>query len=90
MPRPRIPRRLRFNPSVLYFKPRGIPLQHLEEVVLQHDEVEALKLHDVDGLDQVQAAQKMKISQPTFGRTLNSAHQKIATAIISGQAIRIE
>lgn len=90
MPRPRKPRCLRFRPGVNYFKPIGIPLRHLDEVVLEHDEIEALKLHDVDGLDQIGAAKKMKISQPTFGRILDSAYKKIANALIKGKAIRIE
>jgi len=90
MPRPRKPRCLRFRPGVNYFKPVGIPLRHLDEVVLEHDEIEALKLHDVDGLDQIGAAKKMKISQPTFGRILDSAYKKIANALIKGKAIRIE
>lgn len=84
------PRRLRFKPGVYYFKPVGIPLRHLDEVVLEHDEVEALKLHDVDKLEHIVAAKKMKISQPTFGRILDSAYKKIADAIITGKAIRIE
>lgn len=90
MPRPRKPRCLRFKPGVNYFKPVGIPLRHLDEVVLGHDEIEALKLHDVDGLDQIGAAKKMKVSQPTFGRILDSAYKKIANALIKGKAIRIE
>jgi predicted DNA-binding protein (UPF0251 family) len=90
MPRPKIPRRLRFNPEVFYFKPQGIPLRGLEEIVLLADELEALKLHDVDNLEQIQAAEKMKISQPTFARILDRAYKKIAKAIIIGMAIRIE
>jgi len=90
MPRPRIPRCLRFRPNVYYFKPQGIPLRMLEEVALLSDELEAIKLHDVDGLEQIDAAKKMNISQPTFGRILNSAYKKISEAIISGKAIRIE
>jgi len=90
MPRPRIPRRLRFNPNVLYFKPRGVPLTELEEVILLLDELEALKLYEVDELDQTQAAERMKISQPTFARILRSAHRKITQALIFGKAIRIE
>ena len=90
MPRPKIPRHLRFKPDTYYFKPRGIPLRDLKEVVLLPDEIEALKLHDVDGLDQVEAAGKMKISQPTIARTLNKAYRKIAKALIYGKAIRIE
>jgi len=87
--RPRIKRCLRFRPRVSYFKPRGIPMRHLEEVVLLADELEAVKLYDVDGLDQTQAASKMKISQPTFARILDSSRKKISQAIIKGKAIRI-
>lgn len=90
MSRPRIPRRLQFKPDVYYFKPRGIPLRQLEEVVLLPDELEALKLYEVDALEQTEAAGKMKISQPTFARLLASANKKIAEAIINGKAIRIE
>ena len=90
MSRPKKPRFLRFKPDVYYFKPRGIPLRILEEVVLLPDEVEALKLHDVDGVEQTQAAAKMKISQPTYARILNKAYKKIAQALIKGKAIKIE
>ena len=90
MPRPRIPRCLRFKPNTYYFKPQGIPLRELEEVVLLPDELEALKLHDVDGLEQIAASEKMKISQPTFARLLGSANKKVAQAIIKGKAIKIE
>ena len=90
MPRPRVPRCLRFKPPVYYFKPQGIPLRFLEEIVLFPDELEALKLYEVDGLAQTAAAKKMKISQPTFARILESANKKIAQAIIAGKAIRIE
>jgi len=89
MVRPKNPRCLRFNPEVLYFKPRGIPMSILEEEELFHDELEALKLHDVDGLDQVEAAKKMNISQPTFGRILDKAYKKIVIAIVKGKAIKI-
>jgi len=90
MTRPRKIRRLRFSPSVYYYKPRGIPLSGLDEVVLERDELEALKLHDVDELEQIDAAKKMEISQPTFGRIIDRAYKKIARAIIEGKAIRIE
>ncbi len=62
----------------------------LEEVVLRPDELEALKLYEIDGLNQIMAAKKMKISQPTLARLLDSANKKIAQAIITGKAIRIE
>jgi predicted DNA-binding protein (UPF0251 family) len=81
---------VRFNPDVIYFKPQGIPLRMLEEVVLRADELEALKLYEVDGLEQTQAAEKMKISQPTFARILDSANKKVAEALVKGKAIRFE
>ena len=90
MSRPRIPRCVRFNPGVNYFKPQGIPLRLLEEVVLKSDELEAIKLYEIDGLEQTSAAGKMKISQPTFARILDSAMKKIAEALVRGKAIRIE
>ena len=89
MPKHKIPRCVCFNPGVIYFKPQGIPLRLLEEIVLMPDEVEALKLYEVDGLEQTKAAKKMEISQPTFARILASANKKIAEAIIKGKAIRI-
>ncbi|HAU99388.1 MAG: hypothetical protein UX04_C0006G0013 [Microgenomates group bacterium GW2011_GWF2_45_18] len=90
MPRHKLPRFIRFNPNVYYFKPQGIPMRILEEIVLFSDELEALKLYEIDGLKQIQAATKMKISQPTFARILGTAHKKITEAIIRGKAIRIE
>lgn len=64
-------------------------MRQLEEVCLQPDELEALKLYDLDEWDQTAAAEKMKISQPTFARILASAHKKVAEAIIKGKAIQI-
>jgi len=89
MPKHKIPRCVCFNPGVTYFKPQGIPLRLLEEVILMPDEVEALKLYEVDGLEQTEAAEKMEISQPTFARILASANKKVSEAIIKGKAIRI-
>ena len=64
-------------------------MRFLEEVVLEPDELEALKLYEVDGLDQIGSAEKMKISQPTCDRVIGSAHKKIAEAIVLGKAIKI-
>jgi len=64
-------------------------MRFLEEIVLAPDELEALKMYEVDELEQIQAAAKMKISQPTFARILGSAQKKIAEAIIRGKAIKI-
>ncbi len=90
MARPKKIRLLRGIPKVKYFKPKGIPLSILEEVCLTHDEFEAIKLYHVKNLQQIQAAQQMNISQPTFARTLCYAHKKIANALVNGLAIKIE
>lgn len=90
MPRPKKKRCLAFVPGVFYFKPQGVPLRQLEEIVLLPDEMEALKLHEHDCLNQTEAAAKMQISQPTFARILGSAYRKIASALIEGKAIRLE
>ena len=89
MPRPIKPRRVLFNPGVVYFKPRAVPLSMLEEVDLSIDELETLRLCDLKDLEQKKAAKKMKISQSTLQRTLTSARKKIAQALIEGKAIKI-
>lgn len=90
MPRPRLRRRLQFKPSVYYYKPTGVPIRQLEEVILFREEMEALKLKDCDGLEQIKAAEKMNTSQSTFQRILFSARTKVADAIVKGKALRIE
>jgi predicted DNA-binding protein (UPF0251 family) len=77
-------------PESNYFKPRGIPLTALEEVVLAVDEFEAIRLADLEGLYQDQAAEKMKVSRQTFGRIVESAHRKVAEALVKGKALKIE
>ena len=90
MVRPVKPRFVRGPPWINYFKPRGIPLSTLNEVVLKVEELEAIKLKDLENLDQEKCAKKMKISRGTFQRILNSAKKKIADALVNGKAIRIE
>lgn len=89
MPRPRLCRRIGFNPDVTYFKPQGIPIRQLEEVLLTAEEVEALRLKNVQDLDQANCARKMNTSTSTFQRILYSANKKITLAIIDGKAIKI-
>ncbi len=89
MVRPIKPRRVMFDPNITYFKPRAAPLSILEEVDLGIDELEAIRLCDLKGLDQIKAAKKMRISQSTLGRILASAREKITEALIEGKAIRI-
>jgi len=77
-------------PDNTYYKPKGIPASELEETVLTLDEYEALNLADYEQRYQEQAAGAMHISRQTFGRIIESAHYKIAEALIHGHAIRIE
>ncbi|MFC2142978.1 DUF134 domain-containing protein [Candidatus Aenigmatarchaeota archaeon] len=90
MPRPRQFRRVKAIPGVTYFKPAGVRMIDLEESIVTVDEFEALRLKDMMGLEQEEAAKKMNISQPTFHRLVLSARKKIADAIVNGKAIRIE
>jgi predicted DNA-binding protein (UPF0251 family) len=90
MVRPRKMRCIRFNPQTTYFKPRGIPLVHLDEVRLNMDEIEAVRLKDVEGMDQTECAKRMRVSQSTLQRILTDARGKIADALIRGKAIRID
>jgi predicted DNA-binding protein (UPF0251 family) len=90
MARPKCARLVDDFPSTTFFKPRGIPLVELEEITLAYDEFEALRLADLDGLYQEDAAARMNISRATFGRILESAHKKVADALINGKAIKIE
>jgi predicted DNA-binding protein (UPF0251 family) len=89
MPRPFKCRRVCGTPGADYFKPRGIPLSDLREISLTIDEFEAIRLADLDGLYQEDAARKMAISRQTFGNIIASAHKKIADAIVNGKALKI-
>jgi predicted DNA-binding protein (UPF0251 family) len=90
MPRPRNCRRVGSMPGSNYYKPRGIPLSMLEEVVLSVDEFEAVRLADLEGLYQEQAAERMKVSRQTFGRIVEAARRKLAEALVAGKALKIE
>jgi len=90
MPKPKKDRFVLQPPSVAYFKPQGIPLFQLEQVVLGVDEYEALRLVDLEGLQQKDAAERMKVSRATCARILEDAHRKVAEALTAGKAIRIE
>ena len=89
MPRPIMTRKIFHKSEITYFKPTGVPLRHLEEVMLTNEEIEALRLKDVKGMGQSECAKKMGISQPTFFRVIRSARKKSSDAIVNGKAIRI-
>jgi len=89
MVRPRLCRRIRFNPNVTYFKPQGVPMRFLEIIELTAEEVEALRLKNQKDLDQIECAKVMNTSQSTFQRILSSAYKKVSDALINGKAIKI-
>jgi len=64
-------------------------MRGLDVVELSMEELEALRLKNILGLDQNQCAKRMKTSQSTFQRILASAYKKISTALIEGKAIKI-
>lgn len=90
MPRPPKWRCVNFMPQITYFKPAGVPLALLKEVCLSVEEAEAIRLRDLEGLEQEECAQRMHISRPTFHRVLESARKKVADSLINGKAIRID
>jgi len=90
MPRPRKCRMVDAKPGVWLFKPQGIPARLLDEVYLPIEGYEALRLADLEGLRQDEAAAKMKVSRQTFGRILAEARRSVADALIHGLALRIE
>ena len=89
MSRPIKCRRIYQEPSNLLFKPAGIPRGDLEVVQLSLDEVEALRLADLLGLYQEEAAAQMLVSRQTFGNILAMARKKTAECIIQGKALYI-
>ena len=90
MARPCCCRRIEGKPTSSVFKPAGIHTHGLEEVVITLDEFEAVRLADLEGLYQEQAAVRMEVSRPTFSRIIESAHRKVAEALIRGKALKIE
>lgn len=90
MPRPPCCRRIEGEPIATVFKPAGIPTRRLPSTVLTIDEFEAVRLADLEGLYQAQAAARMHVSRPTFGRIINAAHRKVAEALVNGHALFIE
>ena len=64
------------------FKPVGLPARELEVETLRHDELEALRLADLEGLYQETAAARMGVSRPTFARILARARKAVARALI--------
>jgi predicted DNA-binding protein (UPF0251 family) len=87
MPRSPKFRTVQGRPRSNQFKPSGVPARELETVVLGLDELEAIRLADLEGLYQEEAAARMGISRPTFGRLVAQARHKVADALFNGKAL---
>lgn len=89
MARPVKCRKIGCSPVNRFFKPVGVPLCDLEEVVLAVDELEAMRLTSLEGCYQQEAAVRMGVSRQTIGNILASAHAKVADALVNGKALRL-
>lgn len=90
MPRPRKHRRLSRRPRSAIFKPVGVPLESLDRVTMLHEELEALRLADLERRHQAEAAEQMGVSRSTFQRVVREARRKVALALVSGTALQVE
>lgn len=90
MPRPKKCRWISSHPGFSYFKPQGVPLRMLSQVCLEMDELEAIRLADLECLSQEEGAERMNVSRATFGRIVADGRKKVADALVHGKAIRIE
>ncbi len=90
MARPIKWRKVEFIPNVQYFAPLDKDAAVLQENILLVEELEAIRLKDLIGMEQEECSDKMEISRQTFQRILNVAREKIADSLINGKAIRIE
>ena len=87
--RKKILRHIAKDHSSVCFKPCGVQGRYLERIALDEDEMEAVRLSDYEKLYQQEAAEKMGISRTTFARLIESAHRKIADALLHGKALTI-
>lgn len=89
MPRPKKFRRVEFFPENTYFIPLGKAKCEMEEIVLNVEELEAMRLKDIEKLNQEECAEKMNVSRQTFQNIIDSAREKVAKALTEGKALRI-
>lgn len=89
MGRPVKCRRVCCQITAVCFKPQCASIKEIEEIVLGLDEIEAIRLADLEGLYQADAAARMGVARQTFGKIIAKAHKKVATALLGGKALRI-
>lgn len=89
MGRPVKCRRVCCQITAVCFKPQCASIKEIEEIVLGLDEIEAIRLADLERLYQADAAARMGVARQTFGKIIAKAHKKVATALLGGKALRI-
>ncbi|AND83668.1 DUF134 domain-containing protein [Clostridium tyrobutyricum] len=89
MPRPVKYRKIERLPRYTYFVPVGRRKCEIEDIIIKVEELEAVRLKDIEKLNQEECAKKMQVSRQTFQNIIDSARKKIATAIVEGKAINI-
>lgn len=89
MARPTKWRKIEYTPISSYFLPSENTPDTVPENILKLEELEAIRLKDLEGLEQSECAEKMQVSRPTFQRILLSAREKIADSLVHGKAIHI-
>lgn len=90
MPRPVIPRRVCCHPKGRGFRPIGRPACRADAVSIGLDELEALRLADVDGLYQDAAAERMGVSRQTYARILTRARRTVAVSLVEARLLIVE
>lgn len=90
MPRPRKRRQCRRFDGDRVFKPRSIPMSELETLRLGLDELEAMRLCDLEGHEQEEAGERMGVSRGTVQRLLKSGRAKVVQALLDSSALVIE
>lgn len=87
MARPKKLRKVCSQAPYACFKPNGVPTKQLKKVELFPDELEALRLADLQGMNQIDAAREMDVSRQTFANIVKSARKKVSQCLIEGQAL---
>ena len=91
MARPKKQRNIQINPKVRVFRPEGIaPSSLTENIEIGLDELEALKLTNIDELSQEETAELMGVSRQLVGLMLSNVRKKITTALLEGKTLIIE
>ena len=90
MARPTKWRQIENIPVIQYFVPSTSDVMEVPENVLKLEELEAVRLKDLEGLEQSECAEKMGVSRPTFQRILLAAREKITDSLVNGKTIHIE